>query len=47
MLGAKSRTTEDGRDSLVAFLERCWDAVPYLRPKMEEVVEFFTGLIPS
>ncbi|KAJ8091813.1 hypothetical protein PM082_021049 [Marasmius tenuissimus] len=43
-LGVKSRTAEDGQDILLAFLEKCWDAVPYLRPKMEEAVGFFTGL---
>ncbi|KAF9267178.1 kinase-like protein [Marasmius fiardii PR-910] len=43
-LGIKKRTTVDGEDSLYRFLDSCWNAVPFLRPKMEEAVGFFVGL---
>ncbi|KAG7085642.1 hypothetical protein E1B28_003189 [Marasmius oreades] len=46
LLGVKQQVTGEGEDSLFTFLDRCWDAVPFLRPKMEEVVGFFVGLDP-
>ncbi|ESK95443.1 hypothetical protein Moror_997 [Moniliophthora roreri MCA 2997] len=34
----------DGQDVLREFLNKCWDTVPYLRPKMTEAVRFLADL---